>query len=284
MSPVKEPSYFSFEARPENFIAELQPRMRAQMQAVKLRLDGGLNENLTRGVVASWDDYLKLFAGVRGQRAIGEASVCYLWSKTAAREIAAVNPEAKIVLILRHPAERAFSQYLHYLSDGHIAHSFGEHIAASLRSDGGLSPYHPFLQFGLYEEQLERILKYFPARQVRVWLYEDTLAAPQGFVQEVLTFLGVDASFQPDMSRRHHVMEIPKAIAFTQRLRRNGVWKALRRCTPLAARPLVKKMVYRRPGSMRMSDEDRRFLVRYYSEDVKRLETMIGRDLAGWLQ
>ncbi len=284
MSPVKEPFYFSYEIRPEHFAAELQERVRAQMRVVEQYLVNGFQEKITGSVVVRWDDYLKLFAGVGTERAVGEATVSYLWSKTAAREIAAVNPSAKILLILRHPAERAFSQYLHYLSDGHVSHTLGEHIAASLRSDGVLSAYHPFLEFGFYGDQMQRLLEHFPRKQVRVWLYEDTLTAPDRFLHEVLSFLGVDADFRPDTSRRHHAMEIPKAIGLSQRLRRNGIWRAMRDCTPAAARPFVKKMVYRSRGSMKMSVEDRRFLVQYYRDDVKRLEHVIERDLSAWLQ
>ena len=91
------------------------------LQELELRakLQAGAFENLSRGIVTRWEDYLKLFEGVRDEHAVGEASVFYLWSKTAAREIAAVNADAKFLLILRQPAERAFSQYVRNLSDDH---------------------------------------------------------------------------------------------------------------------------------------------------------------------
>jgi hypothetical protein len=63
-------------------------------------------------MVSEWEDYLRLFQHVRGETVIGEASVGYLWSETAARNIHAKIPSAKIPLVLRDPADRAFSQYL----------------------------------------------------------------------------------------------------------------------------------------------------------------------------
>jgi Sulfotransferase family len=284
MSPVKEPSYFALEIRPENCAPDLRDRMWARANLVQNHLAGGLRENFPQGIVSNWDDYRKLFTGVRDERAVGEASVAYLWSKTAAREIAAVNPAAKILAILRHPAERAFSHHLHYLSDGLVAHSFSEHIAASLRGGQNLGPYHPFLDFGFYAEQIQRFLDRFPREQVRVWLYEDTLFNPGRFLREAYTFLDVDPNFKPETSQRHHVMEIPRALGFSQRLRRNGVWRALRNCTPTAARPFLKKLVYRPRGAMKMGPDDRRFLVQYYRDDVRRLEHLIERDLSAWLQ
>jgi len=58
-----------------------------------------------------WDAYLKLFEPVQEQRAIGEASVAYLFSSDAAERIHARYPGARIIIALRHPAERAYSHY-----------------------------------------------------------------------------------------------------------------------------------------------------------------------------
>jgi Sulfotransferase family len=283
MSPVKEPCYFAHEIRPGNYVPELRARMQQQMETLRARLDEGLNGHSADGIVAREEDYLKLFDGVRGESAVGEASVSYLWSKTAAQQIAAFNPGAKIVLVLRHPAERAFSHYLYILADGHIAHTCSEQIAASLKSDGAIGLAHPFLDFGFYGQQIERLLDHIPQRQVRVWLYEDTLVDPPKFFREVLTFLGVDAGFVPDTSHRHLQREVPKVAGVTQALRRHAIWSAMRNCTPAAVRPAMKKLIYRRPGSVAMSAEDRRFLVQYYRDDVRRLERVIERDLSAWL-
>jgi hypothetical protein len=284
MSPVKEPCYFSQEMRPENYSPELRATIRRAMDDLRMRLDSRLEFSAGAGIVARREDYLKLFQGVRRERAVGEASGAYLWSATAAKEIAAFNPSAKIVLILRHPAERAFSHYVYYLADGHISESFSEHIALCLKSDGQLGLYHPFLEVGLYGQQIERLLDHIPQEQVRVWLYEDTTANPAKFFREVLAFLGVNTEFTPDRSRRHQQMEVPKMAGATQILRRLGVWRGLRNCAPSSVRPMLKKVAYRQRRAMTMSAEDRRFLVHYYRDDVKRLERVIARDLSQWLR
>jgi hypothetical protein len=289
MSPEKEPNHFSTETRAENFGPEVRPHIQKQMDLVQSRLDAGFDGKTPHegyqdlGIVARREDYLRLFEGVREERAVGEASVGYLWSRTAAKEIAAFNPAAKIVLVLRNPTDRAFSHYLYYLANGHVAHSFSEQLAASLNIDCPFGLYHPFLDFGFYGQQLERMLDYIPGRQVRAWLYEDTLVDPAKFFREVLTFLGVDATFVPDRSRRYLQMDVPKAAGVAQVLRRHGIWNAARNCTPRAVRPALKKLIYRQRGSVTMSPEDRRFLVEYYRDDVRRLERVIERDLSAWL-
>ncbi|HTJ30364.1 MAG TPA: sulfotransferase, partial [Acidobacteriaceae bacterium] len=284
MSPVKEPTYFSFEARPENFIAEKREWVRGHMENLRASLDGHLEGNRVRGIVERWEDYVKLFRNANGQKAIGEASVFYLWSKTAAPQIAATIPHAKILLILRHPAERAFSQYLHSLSDGHTSHSFSYSISEGLRNTGELSIYYPFLEFGLYSSQVERFFACFPREQVRVWLYEDTLAAPAKFLRDVSMFLGIDPGFVPDTSRRYFQMEIPRVLSISQPLRRSRAWRAVREHTPAAIRPLLKRVLYHKPGELKMNPADRRFLIDYYRDDIGKLERLIERDLSRWLE
>ncbi|MFQ5570582.1 MAG: sulfotransferase, partial [Rhodothermales bacterium] len=59
--------------------------------------------------------YLSLFAGVTTEKRIGEASVWYLYSKKAAREIKAFAPEADVIIMLRNPVEMMYSLYSLFL-------------------------------------------------------------------------------------------------------------------------------------------------------------------------
>ena len=284
MSPVKEPSYFSFEVRLENFALSERDHLLKQI-AIEEEAAGSFQGITAHRFFNTWEEYLELFARANGAKAIGEASVGYLWSRTAAREIAARTPRAKLLFILRHPAERAFSHYIHGLSSGQVSHSFRDHIAKGLRaSRDTLSIYHPFLDAGFYGEHIERYFACFCRQQVRIWLYEDTLADPAGFLRQVLTFLDVDPNFTPDASRRFHEMEVPKALPLTHSLRRTGLWRAMRSLTPGAVRPLIKRAIFHKPGALKMNAEDRRFLVEYYHDDIRRLEHVIERDLSHWLR
>ncbi len=156
MSPIKEPHYFADEIRLENFDDEMRRMLREYLQ-------GLASAKASAGPISDWQDYLKLFQHVNGETAIGEASVCYLWSKSAPKNIAARFPEAKILMVLRDPVERAFSQYLHMLTFAKSYVSFREEVDASLRSTSTrIGRLYPFLEFGLYYEQVKRYLALFP--------------------------------------------------------------------------------------------------------------------------
>jgi hypothetical protein len=282
MSPLKEPCYFSFEMRPENFSSQYQAMIREHMENVRRGLDRGLAQNSIEGIVSEWTDYLRLFTGTTREKAIGEASVCYLWSQTAPRAIRECVPHARILLILRDPADRAFSQYLHYRSDGHATLSFRQHIERCLRIDRQLSAYNPILEFGMYAGQVARYLANFPRDQVRIWLYEETLKDPKMFHREVLEFLGVDPAGGTEIKKRHLEVSLARAPMLTNVLKRARIYDSLRDALPSGLQRFVRPVFCRPRRGMYMSAEDRAFLVDFYRQDVCRLEQLIGRDLSAW--
>jgi hypothetical protein len=282
MSPVKEPSYFSFETRPENFSSKYRAMIREQMENVRKGLDRGLAQNSVRGIVSEWTDYLRLFTGATREKAIGEASVCYLWSQTAARAIRERVPRARILLILRDPADRVFSQYLHYRSFGHSTVSFRQHIERCLSSDRQFSPYNPFLELGLYAGQVERFLASFPREQIRIWLYEETLKDAKMFHREVLEFLGVDPAGGTEIKKRYFEVTVPRIPVLTNALKRAGIYGSLRDALPSGFERFVRPVFCRHRRTLHMSARDRVFLVDFYRQDVCRLEQLIGRDLSAW--
>ena len=97
----KEPHFFSFEGRTQGF-------------------NGPGQADFMKKRITKIEDYIKLFENVNDELAIGEASTSYLYIPEAVERIKKYVPEVKIITIIRHPAERAFSDYLQHLSLIHI--------------------------------------------------------------------------------------------------------------------------------------------------------------------
>ncbi len=87
-------------------------------------------------------------------------------------------PDARIILILRDPAERAYSQYLHQVSVGLTRATFREHLTECARPQRELGIFHPFLEVGLYARQVQRFLDCFPRDRVRIYWYEEAWPMP----------------------------------------------------------------------------------------------------------
>ena len=285
MSPVKEPGYFAAEIRAENLSAPVQRHVRRQSRELPKVLHDGRPVKPLGWLAGDWEDYLRLFQNANGARAIGEASAAYLWSETAARNIHAAIPGARIIVILRDPAERAFSQYLHQVSVGLTRSTFREHLQECAR--GGhkeFSHLYPFLEVGLYYRQVKRFLDAFPREQIRIYRYEDAWRKPARMLADVFTFLGVDSGFSVDTSKRSLERRVPRAVAAHFFLKKFHVWYPMRALVPEGVRPLLRGIAFRNGKSIQMDARDRAFLVDYYHDDVGRLAELLGRELTAWLR
>ena len=283
LSPLKEPCYFAAELRPENFAPEERPRLAREMRTLEEYLHGDMRVPRFGGLVTQWDDYLRLFGNATDQLAIGEASACYLWSQSAARNIAARIPQARIIINLRNPVDRAFSQYLQMVTVGAIRRSFREQIQASLRCRSeqfGRS--WPFLEFGCYYPQIVRYLDHFPRSQVHISLYEDLELHPQELLSQLFRFLGVDPAFVADVTHRHHEPRVPRLTAVAYALKKLGIWSRLHYLAPASVRRAARPLIFNARSSLVMAAEDRAFLTDYYRDDVLRLEALLQRDLSAW--
>ena len=178
MPQVKEPWFFSSDMR-----VRFQP-LRAAPEPETL------------------DEYRKLFAGALPGQKAGEASSSYLWSQTAAAEIARENPQARIIAILREPASFLRSLHLQLLQT-HVEDEKDLRRAMELegaRREGRNIPrrsHRPqLLQYASlvrYSEQLKRYHEHFPPEQVLVLIYDDFRSDNEGTVRGVMRHIGVDA-------------------------------------------------------------------------------------------
>jgi hypothetical protein len=285
MCPIKEPCYFASEFRPENCAKEILPGVERGQRELRTYLDSPMRDQRFGGMVTELEDYLRLFEHVRGETAIGEASSGYLWSETAARNIHTKIPDAKIILILRNPADRAFSQYLHQVAVGGLRLSFRQQIEASLRNRSRkFSLQYPLLEFGLYHSQVTRFLEFFPRRNLCVHLYDDYRANTRATMANVFRFLGVDDTFTPDTSQRYLELSVPRLAGVSHTLRNLGLWQAIKRVTPAKLLPAARGLAFTPRCNLAMDPEDRRYLVDYYAEDIRKLAALLNRDLSAWLQ
>jgi hypothetical protein len=284
MSPLKETFYFAPEVRAENFTLTERERIRREAHDLEEYLRGDLRARRFGAVISNWDDYLRLFRFARDEIAIGEATPHYLWSQTAAHNIAAQIPHAKIIIVLRNPVERAFSNYLHLLRVGATRRSFREQVEANLRCTEQLIGLDwPFLELGHYAQQIERYFKEFPREQIHISLYEELQGDPGRLLAELLGFLGVERGFRIDVSQRHNESQVPRSVP-AYLLQRWPLLRKVARLTPRAVRSRARPLLLRSRASVTMDPADRAFLTDYYRDEIRALARLLNRDLSAWLR
>jgi hypothetical protein len=116
----------------------------------------------------------------------------YIRSPWAPRRIAAEYPEAKFILCLRNPIDRAFSHYWHEKKKQKIAFEFKEVLE-------NYDLYSSWIETGMYAEHIERYLQYFDREQFLFLKFEDLKQDPEQLLHRILTFIDIDTNFRPSI-------------------------------------------------------------------------------------
>ena len=156
------------------------------------------------------EDYAGYFSHAAADQLCGEGSTSYLPSPSAALRIRELNPEAKIIVVLRNPVDRAYSAYWHYLATGESCHDFEGH----LRYESGMT-----LAMGHYQEHLGHWFQHFPAEQIQVVILERLKNDTAGEYRRVLRFLGIEPRTPPPANANPaRVPRWPRLQAFSNYL------------------------------------------------------------------
>jgi len=284
MSPIKEPNHFSTDIYPDRFRADYRKHEREKQLDIGAYVQGPMIERHWGAYVKDPGHYRTLFRNAGPGQLKGEISNSYLYSETAAAEIKTRCPEARLFMILRNPADRAFSHYQANLRDGRAIRPFREEIEADMgvadRFWGGC---HLYVDLGMYATQVERFLDVFPPSSLRIYLYDDLRQDPGRVVADLYEFLGADSAFPPPVGARENQARAPRFPRLVYAASRLGIKKPLYRLVPERFRKGVKDRFFRPGRPAGMSPQDRAWLTAVFRDDIRRLQRLIDRDLEAWL-
>jgi hypothetical protein len=251
------------------------------------------------GTPGTLEEYLALFAAAQPEQRIGEATAFYLWSKTAASRIAEVQPQARIIAILREPASFLRSLHLQFIQT-YVETEPDLRRALALedqRRRGKSIPRHTYWPRALYYseyvryvEQLRRYHDVFASEQMLVLIYDDFRNDNEGTVRAVQRFLDVEDSAPIDVplanptvrARSQRLHGLVHAVSVGRGRGSTAVKETVKALTPqpLRRRALYatqRRLVFSEP---RPADEElmRELRARFQPEVVK-LSEYLERDL-----
>jgi len=243
--------------------------------------------------------YLSYFKNITDETvSIGEASVWYLYSKEAIKNIFAYNKDAKIIAMLRNPVEMVpsmHSQHL-YSADEDIKDFQDAWELNNEREKGNCIPKYArapqnlyYAKIALYSEQLERVYEYFPQSQVKVILFDDFKNDTKKVYDDVLSFLNVPNDQRMEfpiinentVSKSYFIKNLivhqPKFIVFIK----NYIKKILGKDQLNIAsffNGLNTNKTKRRP----LEDNTKKEIHDTYRSDIDKLSILINRNLDKW--
>jgi len=251
--------------------------------------------------VKTLQEYTEIFAASAPEHLrVGEASVYYLRSSVAIRNIREFNPEARIIAMFRNPVEMVHSlhsQLLHVAeereSDFETAWRLQDRRNQGLDLPPGSrgSFLLQYAQVGQFGTQTQRLLSVFPRAQVKLILYDDFAASPQGVYDEVMDFLGIPHDNRTDFPRinankrarldwlSNFARKPPSALRTAVRRLKEAV--GAEGITAVKAKIVVLNTVREKRGPL--SPEFRAELVESFREEVSLLSRLLDRDLSHWV-
>ena len=126
----------------------------------------------------------------------GEATPIYCYWPASIQRIHAYNSEAKIIMLLRHPAHRAYSQWCMEFQRGDETLQFEEAISEKgrlrvMQSPIGIHRIFSYIERGFYSQQIERIKGFFLDENVLFIRTDELWSNPQQTIEKITSFLGV---------------------------------------------------------------------------------------------
>ena len=221
--------------------------------------------------------YAEWFADAAPEQMIGEKSADYLAHPQAAERLADLLPEARLVVQLRNPVDRAYSDYKMLYRRGTIEGPPERYLTET-------GSEHPrFLADGLYAAHLERWFEHFAPSQVLVLLYEDIRSSPRQSIETICDHIGAPRFFDEELASNRVNNGSERLLPLPVRRTLAPLKPQVKPLRQLRLFQGVRGLFAREIDYPPMSDALRARLIEYYAPDVEQLEQMLGRSLGRWL-
>ncbi len=239
--------------------------------------DNATHDNFLR----SWKWYKTFFSHACPNSRLGDFSIHLFHNIPEAPElIRYFYPEAKLILILRDPIKRLYSNFWFeklYNKVSGVPDSFEQAITNK-----------EFLYRSKYYAQLIQWLRFFPMSSFFIITDLDLKSDPKEVIQDLFSFLDVSKDFIPP-SLNIRINESSKAgwlrqlgLKVAKFLRRKGLDRVVDSLNALGVRDLVNKVSISKITYPPMNIDTEKYLRAYFLSDIEKLEKLIGKDLTAW--
>ena len=268
MSPQKEIHYFSFEILNE--------------------LDQGPNDERVNAFhINNYDDYINQFRKAKPTQIIGEVSPSYVnYPETTIPKIKKHIGNPKIIMLIRDPIKRAYSNYLHLFREDREKLSFYD---ALLEEDERIkNKYSDFWYYRFNSMYYDKIKKFDDAfDKMLIVTTENLNKDPKAVMKSIYRFLGVDDRFNPEsIHQKYNPGGLYKSNIITKFFFRQSKLRSLiKKIMPIT--PAMKKIKLKliknfKEETPQIDPKAEEFLIKHFKKDVQKLEKEFDIDLTLW--
>ena len=237
----------------------------------------------------TFEEYQSLFDDVKDEKAIGESTVLYLYYyKHAINNIKHyLGEDVKIIIMLRDPADRAYSAFHHVSRGFKENNSFEKSLEIEkgrMEREENLTPMVMYKEMGMYYEMVKAYMESF--KNIHIILYEDFRDNIESEMNKIYNFLGISNNIEIDFITKHNVGgkrwkdEKMKHVF----MKDNPMKSILKSALPKKFRKgILHHLVNASTNKVvPMKEEVRKGLNDYFKLDIKKLSELLNKDLNHW--
>lgn len=258
MSTVKEPNYFSWN------------EIEAQHLYYK------------KANIKTESDYLSLFHPSATTKYCGEGSVSYLYYPEVPQRIYDYQPNARIIISLRNPIDRAFSHYLMDYSLGLVREDFEMIYRRGKDHPATKNYFQQYFSVSDYAPQIMRYQKVFPKEQIHFLLHEDLVSDPDASLKKISLFLEIEYKNEPELIEQQNVTLSGKNEVISILYKNERIRKLIAKIFNDRLKNKIKGLLLTKKTLPKLPDPLRKELKEYYASSVIQTEILTGLDLHAW--
>jgi len=272
MSLNKEPGFFN---------AELKRQKLSNNYSKELEED--LNSYVKKGKYRTTDKYISLFDNSTKYKYRGESSH-YIHSSDTATIIKKESPQSKIIISVRNPIERLYSEFcLYERRQDSLSHNFDSYVNKIIKIHKGNKP--TILTKGLYFDSLSHWIKIFGEDNVKIIVYEEFKEDQQKVLSEIYDWLNLSdlriTNLKPQKTGK---IRFKKLFFFinSSGFIKNSLKYIFSKNTRIKIRSIFYGLFIKNKEKSCISMETRKKLINFYKSDILDLEQYLCQDLSNW--
>jgi hypothetical protein len=274
MSSRKEPYYFN---------AELKRQKLYNKYCKELEED--LNSYVKKGKYRTTDKYISLFDNSRNYKYRGESSH-YIYSPDTATIIKKKSPQSKIIISVRNPIDRMYSEYLyHSRIEGQSKLDFGSYVNDNLKLFKLGMPTR--LTKGLYNDSIFHWIKIFGEDNVKIIIYEEFEKDQQKVLSEIYNWLNLLPSKINNLTpQKTGKIRFVKLFYFinSSTFIKSSLKIVLSKKNRIKFRSFFYSILIRKKKKSDISISVKKQLLDIYRDDIFALGKLLKKDMSFWLE
>jgi len=239
-------------------------------------LNGAGDSNAFNRGYHSWATYSQQYAEVQHQTAIGEISPNYFYYATqVGKSIHQQLGTVKIIIILRNPVDKTYSQYMHLVREGRETLDFYQALHTERRNWADVWRY---AESSLYTQRVKAYFQLFGKKNVKVILFHNLVNHTQSILTELFEFLEINPDIKCDTSKIYNRTGKPYSKSLANLLTNANMMKRIGKLfipKPVRQALTLKMVDLNTKPKESMDNLSREYLKRFFENDIIELDTLL---------